>query len=166
MYRGKRVGPGEESFWWYSSINGHSCEGFPFKTTWNIPLLKNKKIRLKTWPEISSENNKILNPIKSLWYIKCHSSIGTRYVKSRSNSISWNSQKQEYYTINYSQETIDFENWIFLESYFNWKKEGSSRNFAWNLGTFKWIRHWAFQMCSRGRRTEILRHLPYVISRK
>ena len=71
------------------------------------------------------KNKRILNPVKSLWYIKRHSSIGTRYVKSPCNFISCNSQIRILYN-----KLLSGNYWFWKLHIFGkllqLKKEGSS----------------------------------------
>ena len=83
--------------WRTPALTGYSCEDFPSRTTRSRLLLRKEEIRPNlTWYSIRLKfvkKTSMPNPVKSLGYIKCHSSSSPRPVKSPSNSIINNCKK-------------------------------------------------------------------------
>ena len=96
MYSRKIVGPRIEP-WRNPTLTGYSCEDFPSKTTRGSLLLRKEERRRNIWPEIIRfklvKKTSTRNPFKGLGYIKCYSSSSQRPVKSPSNFIRCNWQK-------------------------------------------------------------------------
>ena len=72
--------------WGTPVLTGYSYEDFPSGTTPSHLLLRKEEIRSNmTWNSIKLKfvkNNSMPNPVKSLGYIKCHSSSSPKPVKS------------------------------------------------------------------------------------
>ena len=85
--------------WDTPALTGYSCEDFASKITWSHLLLRKKEIRPNkylTWNSIRLKFVKkigMLNSVKSLGYITCHSSSSPGPVKNPSNFIRYICEK-------------------------------------------------------------------------
>ena len=81
------------------ALTGYSCEDLPSRTTWSHLYWEKKKqgqisdLKLHNIRLTFVKKTNMLNPVKSLAYIKCYNSSSPRPVKSPSNSISYNCEK-------------------------------------------------------------------------
>ena len=83
--------------WGTPALTGYSCKDFPSRTTRSRLLLRKEEIRpisaLKFHKTKFMKKTSMPNPVKSIGYVKCHSSSILRLVKSPSNSIRYNCEK-------------------------------------------------------------------------
>ena len=105
MYNRKSVGPRIEP-WGTSALARYSCDivnilDIPILSIQNLSKLsitekRRNKAKYLTWNSIRLKfvkKTSMPNPVKSLGYIKCHSSSSPRPVESPSNSIRYNCEK-------------------------------------------------------------------------
>ena len=82
--------------WGTPAFTGYFCEDFTSTITLSRLLLRKEEIRIKylTWNSLKFvKKTSMLNPVKSIGYIKCYSSSSPKPVKSPGNSIRYNCEK-------------------------------------------------------------------------
>ena len=84
--------------WGTPALTTYPWEDFPSRTICKPSITEKRRNKAKylTWNSIRSKSEKktsMPNPVKSLGYIKCHSSSSPRPVERPSNSIRYNCQK-------------------------------------------------------------------------